>query len=84
MYLLQEIQISKRQEIKLNYTPIIQQFFFFFFFLLFRATPEAYGSSQAGVQWELHWMPSYTTATATRDLSRVCHLFHSSQQRQIL
>ena len=26
----------------------------------------------------------YTTATATRDLSRVCHLHHSSAQHQIL
>ena len=27
---------------------------------------------------------SYTTATATRDLSRVCNLHHSSEQRRIL
>ena len=28
--------------------------------------------------------PAYTTATATRDLSRLCDLHHSSQQCQIL
>ena len=28
-------------------------------------------------------LPAYTTATATRDLSRICDLHHSSQQRQI-
>ena len=27
---------------------------------------------------------AYTTAIATQDLSRVCNLHHSSQQRQIL
>ena len=44
--------------------------FFFFFFWLFRATPEAYGISQArglGVESELQ-LPAYTTATATMDL----------------
>ena len=52
--------------------------FFFFFFGLFRATPEAYGSSQATeVQ-----VPAY--ATATPDPSRVCDLHHSSTQQSIL
>ena len=36
---------------------------FFFFFLPFRATPMAYGSSQAGVELELQ-LPVYATATA--------------------
>ena len=36
-----------------------------------------------GVQSELH-LPSYTTATATQDLSQVCNLHHSSQQHHIL
>ena len=36
-----------------------------------------------GVKSELQ-LPAYTTATATRDLSRVCDLHHSSWQRQIL
>ena len=34
---------------------------------------------KSGVQ-----LPAYTTATATRDLSHICDLHHSSQQRQIL
>ena len=53
-------------------------------FLLFRATPEAYGSSQASWESELQ-LPAYTTATtAMRDLSRICELHHSSQQCCIL
>ena len=36
-----------------------------------------------GVESELQ-LPAYTTATATQDLSRVCDLYYSSQQRQIL
>ena len=36
-----------------------------------------------GVKSEL-WPPAYTTATATWDLSCVCKLHHSSQQRRIL
>ena len=36
-----------------------------------------------GVQSELQPL-AYTTATATRDLSRVCNLHHSSGQRRIL
>ena len=43
--------------------------FFFFLLLFFRATPKAYGSSQAGA--------------ATRDLSHVHDLYHSSWQCQI-
>ena len=51
--------------------------------LFFRAAPTAYGSSRLGVQSELQ-LPSYTTATATQDLSQVCNLHHSSQQHHIL
>ena len=29
-------------------------------------------------------LPTYTPATATRDLSRICNLHHSSRQRRIL
>ena len=36
-----------------------------------------------GVESELQ-MPAYATATATRDLSHVCDLHHSSQQHWIL
>ena len=57
--------------------------FLFFFFLLFWAAPVAYGRSQArgpigAAAASLH------TATATRDLSCVCNLNHSSRQHQIL
>ena len=38
----------------------------------FRATPTAYGSSQAR-ELDLQ-LPAYTTATATSELSRVCTL----------
>ena len=37
-----------------------------------------------GVQSELQLLAYYTTATATRDLSPVCDLHHSSWQCQIL
>ena len=36
-----------------------------------------------GVKSELHLL-AYTTATATQDLSSICDLHHSSQQRWIL
>ena len=51
-----------------------------FFFFLFGATPAACGSFQArGLQ-----LLAYTTATASRDPSRVSDLHHSSRQCQIL
>ena len=36
-----------------------------------------------GIELELQ-LPTYTTATATLDLSHIYDLHHSSQQRQIL
>ena len=58
--------------------------YLYFIFAFFRAAPTAYGNSQAGAQSELQLLV-YTTATATLwDLSHVCDLHHSSQQRQIL
>ena len=36
-----------------------------------------------GVESELQ-LPAYATVTTTRDLSRVCDLYHSSRPRQIL
>ena len=61
-------------------------FFFFFFFCLFafsRATPVAYGGSQArGLIGAVAL--AYARARATQDPSRVCDLHHSSQQRQNL
>ena len=59
----------------------------FFFFCLFRATPVAYGDSQArespyaAETTELK-LPDYTTATATLDSSHIYD--YSSQQHHIL
>ena len=58
-------------------------FFFFFFFFLFRATPAAYGSSQARVELELQLLVC-TAVKATPDLSHTCDLHCSSRQRWIL
>ena len=51
----------------------------------FKAVPAAYGHSQArGQIGAVHQIGAYTTATATLDLSRICDLCHSLQQRGIL
>ena len=52
------------------------------FVLFFRAVPEIYGSSQAGVGTGAIAL-AYTTATVTRNLSCVCDLHHSSGLRWI-
>ena len=60
--------------------------FFFFFFCIFafsRAAPVACGGSQARGQIGAV-APAYARATATRDLSHICNLHHSSQQCWIL
>ena len=49
----------------------------------FRATPAAYGGSQARSPIGAT-LPAYTTAIATSDPSHVCNLHHSSWQHQIL
>ena len=54
-----------------------------FFFCLFRATPAAYGYSQARGELKLQLL-AYTTATAMPDLSCICNLRHSSQHPCIL
>ena len=48
-------------------------FFFFFLFFLFRATPVAYGSSQARGRIEPQLL-AYTTATTMPDPSCICDL----------
>ena len=54
-------------------------------FFFFKAVPAAYGHSQArGQIGAVHQIGAYTTATATLDLSRICDLCHSPQQRGIL
>ena len=58
--------------------------FLFFFSCFFKVLPEAYGSSQArGLIGAT--ASAYTTATTTAmpDSSRVCDVYHSSQQRRI-
>ena len=56
--------------------------YFLFSFFVFLG-PIAHGGSQArgliGAK-----LPAYTTATGAQDLSHVCDLHHSPQQRQIL
>ena len=54
-----------------------------FFLGLLRAAPTVYGGSQARGRIESE-LPAYTMATAMRDLSRICNLYHSSQQVWIL
>jgi len=59
---------------------------FFFFFLSFVFLGPHLGHIEVprlGVQWELQ-LPAYSTATAMQDLSCICDLHHSSQQRRIL
>ena len=53
------------------------------FFSFFMATPEAYGSSQPGVESELQ-LQAYSTATAMWYLSCMCDLCRSLWQPQIL
>ena len=54
--------------------------FLSFVFRLYRTTPETYGDSQArGLIGST--VPTYDTATATHDPSRVCDLHHSSRHR---
>ena len=77
--------------LKFNFGPFIGAaisfplLFLFFSFLsfFFRATPTAYGKSQAGVKLELQLL-AYVTATATPDPSHIYYLHHSSQQCWIL
>ena len=54
-------------------------FFFFFFFL--RLDPQHMEVPRLRAELELQ-PPAYTTAAATRDLSHICDLHHSSGQRQ--
>ena len=72
----------------LDTTPGLFDFFFpcvflFCFVLFLGLHPLHREVPRLGVELELQ-LPAYTTATATRDLSHVCDLHHSSQQRRIL
>ena len=62
----------------------LYEVFFFFFFLVFLGPhPQYMEVPRLGVESELQLL-AYTTATATRDPSRICNLHHSSQQHHIL
>ena len=56
--------------------------FLLFFLFLFRATPVAYGSSQAR-GWIGAAVEAYTTAAATPNLSHTCKIYYTFQQPQI-
>ena len=58
-------------------------FFIFFFHFFHMLHPRHMEVSRLGFKSELQ-LPAYTTATATRDPSRVCDLHHSTWQGQIL
>ena len=53
----------------------------FFVFVFLGLHPRHMEVSRLGVELELR-LPAYTTATAMLDLSCVCNLLHSSQQRR--
>ena len=67
----------------MRFFPIIKTCFQGNFFCLFRAAPTAREVPRLVVESELQ-LPAYTTATATWNLSCLCHLHHSSWQRQVL
>ena len=54
--------------------------YFFFFLWLHLWHLEV---PRLGIKLELQ-LPAYTTATAMRDLSGICNLYHSSRQHLIL
>ena len=66
-----------------HFPPSLFIYLFICPFVFSRAAPAAYGVPRLGVESELQ-PPAYTTATATRDLSHICDLHHSSWQRQFL
>ena len=79
----QYLDYSETTEYFLNLQSLSPWFFFFFFFFNFKAAPVAHGSSQA--RGQIGAAPgSLSTATAMRDPSHVCNLYHSSQQCQVL
>ena len=61
---------------------LCQYFFIFIKIIFFRATPGQMQVPTLGVKPELQ-LQSYTTATATRDLSCICNLYRRSWQHQL-
>ena len=63
---------------------IFYLYIIYFFFLVFLGPHLRHIEvPKLGVESELQ-LPGYATATATQNLSRICHLRHSSWQCQIL
>ena len=56
--------------------------FFFLFFFVLGLHAQHMEVPELRVELKLQ-LPAYSTATATRDLSRVCNLYHRSRQCQI-
>ena len=82
----QERQINKgHPKEKWSEITTAHEFFSIFFFFLFFLGLHLWHMEvpRLGVKSELQ-LPAYTTATATRGPSRVCNLYHSSRQCQIL
>ena len=60
-------------------------FILFYFIFAFFSGPHLRHMEvpRIGVPWKIQ-LPAYATAIATQDPSRICHLHHSSRQRQFL
>ena len=72
-----DCRLGARQNPSITLEDNILTYLFIYFgsFCLLRATPTAYGGSQAGGSLQSYsCQPTYTTATATPDSSRVCNL----------
>ena len=76
-----KVRHLKGLKYKLTYPNLVC---FGFFFCLFRAEPEAYGSSQARGWIRTPATGLHHSHTARPDPSRICDLHHSSGQRRML
>ena len=83
LYLLFTVEVMGAQRHEINCPRSLGSFFFFFLFFL-GPYPWHMKVPRLGVESELQLPAYYTTATATRDPSRVCDLYYSSQQCRIL
>ena len=63
--------------LELQHTQFFFFFLFFFFFVFLELHQWHMEVPRLGVELEL-WPLVYATATATRDLSRICDIHHSS------
>ena len=77
-------QISEASGSAFSHNHLITSFYFFFFFFWFQGLHARYMEvPRLAVELEVQ-LPAYTTGTATQDLSHLCELHSSSQQRQVL